>query len=149
MHLEENIFAVPYKRYEEKVEKLQIFLANNPYSEIEYVATNILKLVRDNWYRYNNISVITKNIDTYSGLIKAIFNKYNIPVFIDEKKDLSQNIIVKYIVAILEIFSKNWSYEAVFNYIKIGFTELDQDEIYKLENYCTKWGIKQNKWKSR
>lgn len=145
-HLEKNIFAVPYKKYNNLNENINIFLANNQYTEIEYVAKNILELVRDNGYRYNNISVITKNIDTYSSLIKAIFSKYDIPVFIDEKKDMSQNIIVKYIIAMLDIFSKNWSYEAVFNYLKIGLNDLEDEEIYKLENYCIKWGITGSKW---
>ena len=145
-HLENNIFAIPYKKYDKDVENISIFLANNQYTEIEYIAKNILKLVRDEGYRYNNIAVITKNIDTYSSLIKAIFNKYNIPVFIDEKKDLSQNLIVKYLISILDIFSKNWSYESVFNYLKIGLNDIEQEEIYKLENYCTKWGITGNKW---
>lgn len=145
-HLESNIFEIPYRKYDKNVENISIFLANNQYTEIEYIAKNILKLVRDNKYRYNNIAVITKNIDTYSSLIKAIFSKYNIPVFIDEKKDLSQNLIVKYLISILDIFSKNWSYESVFNYLKIGLNDIEQEEIYKLENYCTKWGITGNKW---
>ena len=29
----------------------------------------------------------------------------------------------------------------------IEFTNIDKDEIFELENYCTKWGIKHNKWK--
>ena len=33
------------------------------------------------------------------------------------------------------------------NNIKIGFLDIEKDEIFKLENYCVKWGIKQNKWK--
>ena len=76
-----------------------------------------------------------------------IFRKYNIPVFIDEKRDLNQNIVIQYILSIIEILSKNFSQESVFNYLKIGFFDIDQDDIFKLENYCLKWGIKQNKWK--
>ena len=71
-----------------------MFLANNQYSEIEEVARRILELVRSKKFRYRDISVITKNIDVYSNLCKAIFKEYDIPVFIDEKRDLSQNILV-------------------------------------------------------
>ena len=42
---------------------------------------------------------------------------------------------------------KNFSKESVFNYAKMGFLKIDQEDIFELENYCTKWGIKQNKWK--
>ena len=113
-HLEENIYAFPYKKYKENVENINLFLAKNQYSEIENVAKNIVKLVRDNGYRYKDISVITKDLEGYSSLCKAIFAKYEIPVFIDEKKDLNQNILVKYIISILNIFAKNWSYESMF-----------------------------------
>lgn len=146
MHLEESLYTISYKKYENKVENIELFLANNQYSEIEHIAQKILKLVRDDKYRYKDISIITKNIDSYSNIAKAIFNKYNIPVFIDEKKDLSQNVVVKYILGVLDIFSKNWSYEALFQFIKTGFLDIDIDEIFKLENYCIKWGIKGNKW---
>lgn len=146
IHLEENIQAIPYKKYEKKVENLSIFLAKNPYSEVEYVAKEIVKLVKNQNYRYRDIVVITKEIENYASLCKAIFSSYNIPVFIDEKKELSQNEFAKYILALLEIFSSNWSYEAVIQYLKIGFTNLSQEEIYEFENYCKKWGIKGSKW---
>ena len=146
-HLEENIYAFPYKQYKENVENIELFLAKNQYSEIEHVAENIVKLARDNGYRYNQISVITKNLDEYSNLCKIIFSKYNIPVFIDEKKDFSQNILVKYILSLINIFAKNWSEESVIEYMKSGLTsEIDDDDIYVLENYALRWGIKGNKW---
>ena len=147
MHLEQNLYNNRAKKYENQTENIQLFLAKNQFSEIEEVAKNILKLVRDNGYRYRDISIITKNIATYSSLARAIFNKYDIPIFIDENRDLNQNILIQYVLAILEIFTKNWSHEAVFNYIKIGFSGLEEDDIFKLEKYCLKWGIKQNKWK--
>ena len=64
-----------------------------------------------------------------------------------KRGSLNQNIIVQYFLSIIEIFNKNYSMEAVFNYIKIGLLDIEEDDIFKLENYCTKWGIKQNKWK--
>lgn len=145
-HLEKNLYAIPYKKFENRPENIKLFLANNQYSEIENVAINIVKLVRNENYRYKDIAVITKGLDVYSNLVRVIFNKYQIPVFIDEKKDLSQNIIVKYMLSILEIFARNWSYEAVLNYVKTGFLDISKSEIFMLENYCQKWGIKNNKW---
>ena len=145
-HLEKNLYSVPYKKYENTPENIELFLANNQYSEIENIAINIVKLVQKKGYRYKDISVITKNLDVYSNLVKVIFNKYQIPVFIDEKNDLNQNIIVKYLLSILEIFARNWSYESVFNYVKTGFLDISKQEIFALENYCQKWGIKNSKW---
>ena len=146
-HLANNIYEIQSTKYEENVENIRLFLAKNPYSEIENIAKEIKKLVRDKKIRYKDISIITKNIDTYASLVRAIFKQYEIPVFIDEKRDLNQNIIIQYVLSILEILVKNFSSESVFSYVKLGFCEIDEDEIFKLENYCNKWEIKQNKWK--
>ena len=146
-YLSENLYKNKFTKQEENVDNIHLFLAKNQYSEIEKVAKEITRLVRDEKYKYKEISIITKNLETYSGLVRAIFSEYEIPVFIDEKRELSQNIFIQYVLSILEIFYKNWSYEAIFNYIKTGFLDIDRDDIYKLENYCIKWGIKQSKWR--
>ena len=146
-YLSDNIFYIKSTKYEKNVENIKIFLAKNQYSEIEEIAKKIRTLVRENKLRYKDISIITKNIESYASLVRAIFNKYEIPVFIDEKRDLNQNIIVQYLLAILEVLNKNFANEAVFGYIKSGFCDIEKEEIFKLENYCNKWGIKQSKWK--
>ncbi len=148
-HLEENVYAFPYKKYTGGVENIELFLAKNQYSEIEEVGKKIVKLVRDKDYRYKDISVITKDLEGYSNLCKVIFAKYNIPVFIDEKKDLSQNLLVQYILSFINIFSKNWSANSVLEYIKTDLIdEVDEFDIWKLENYVIRWGIKGSKWYS-
>ena len=145
-HLEKNIYENKFKKYDKNPKNLYLFLASNPYSEIEYVAKQIIKLVRDEKYEYRDISIITKNIDSISSIAKAVFKKYGIPIYMDEKDELSGSIAVKYILSVLEIFSKNWSAESVINYAKLGFTTLEKEEIYKLENYAKKWGIRGSKW---
>ncbi len=144
--LEENLYENFYNRYEKENRNIKLFLAANPYSEIEYIANQIIEEVRENGYKYKEIGVITKNIDIYSSLIKVIFSKYDIPVYIDEKKDLSQNILIKYIISILDVFSKNWSYDSVIAYAKTLFCDIEEKDLYILENYCKKWGIKYSKW---
>ncbi|MCI9063996.1 MAG: helicase-exonuclease AddAB subunit AddB [Clostridia bacterium] len=148
IYIENFLYNKKSKTYEKKPENINLFLAKNEYSEIENVAKQITKLVKEQNIRYKDISIITKNIEKYSNLTKAIFKKYEIPIFIDEKRDLSQNIIIQYVISILEIFIKNYSYESVFNYLKTGFVEFEENDIFKLEKYCLKYGIKNNKFKN-
>ena len=148
LHLEENIYANRYQKYEKNIKDIQLFLAKDQYSEVENVAKQIVKNVRDKGFRYKDFAVITKNIDTYSSLIRAIFNEYDIPVFIDEKRELNQNPVIQFVLSLLDIYNKNFSQESVLNYIKTGFLNIEEEEIFKLENYCIKWGIKYNKWKN-
>lgn len=146
-YIEENIFnntAVPYKL---DVENVHMFLSKNYYSEIEYIAKEITKLIRENNLRYKDISIIIKNLDTYLCLIKAIFDRYNIPYYIDKKNELEQNIFIQYINSIYEILNSDFSRESVFDYLKMGFSDYNENEIFNLEKYCIKWGIKTDKWK--
>ena len=145
-YIEEYLYSTKVQKFETN-KNISLFLAKNYYSEIENVAIKINKLIKEENLKYKDISIITKNTDNYSSLIKTIFEKYEIPVFIDEKRDLNQNIIVQYILSILEIFNKNYSYESIFNYLKTGFVEIDENDIFKLEKYCIKYGIKNNKFK--
>lgn len=145
-HLEKNVQKVPYNTYEKEVNNISIYLAQNPYAEVEHMAKEIIKLVKKENYRFRDMVIITKDLDTYGSLCKAILNSYKIPVFIDEKKALNQNGFVKYLLALLEIYSSNWSYEAVIQYLKSGFNNLEEEEIYEFENYTKKWGIKGSKW---
>ena len=145
-HLEKNLFGVPYKIYEQDVSSISLSLAQNPYEEIINVAEEIIKLVREEGYRYKDISIISKEIESYGELTKVIFNEYEIPVFVDETKDLTRNIIVKYALSIIDIFDQNFSYEAMLNYLKTGFVNIEN--LFELENYIIKYGIRGSKWYS-
>lgn len=145
-HLEENVYNNSYNIFKNELKNIKLFLASSPYTEIEKIAQEINKLVREEKYKYNEIAIITKNIENINNIAKAIFSKYNIPIFIDEKSEITENILIKYILSILEIYTTNWSTEAVFNYIKSDFLEINKNDIYKLEKYCQKMGINRNKW---
>ncbi len=147
-HIETQMFKIKPTVWEETVENLHLFLAKNQYTEIENVAKKISELVREKNLRYHDIAIITKNIENYGNLARIIFEKYGIPIFIDEKRELSQNSIIQYVLAILDILRKNYQKEAVFQYIKMGYTNIETEDIFKLENYCAKWGISQSKFKN-
>lgn len=145
-HLEQNLYHLEPVKYSQKPENIEIKLTKNEYSEMENIGTKILTLVREKNWKYRDIAIITKDVSQNSNIVKAVFEKYNIPVFIDEKAEITENIVIKYILSILEMFANNWSQEAVLNYIKSGFLDLKKEEIYQVENYCIKMGIKGNKW---
>lgn len=140
--LERNIYKIDNDKFTKNTTDINLFIAKNLETEVENVAKNILKLVRKENYRFKDIAVVCNNIDSYSSDIKAIFDKYEIPVFIDEKKDVNNNILMKYIISLLNILTSNFSYEAMFSYIKSGMLDLSSDDIYVLENYVNKWGIR-------
>ncbi|MBZ9689234.1 exodeoxyribonuclease V subunit gamma [Clostridium estertheticum] len=145
--LEKNYFAFPYTPSTEKCENIKVFKGLNAYSEIEHVAKDILRLCRDENIRFNKIAVVTRDLPAYEKLIKAIFTEYNIPLFIDKKKDITSNPLIVLITSTVEIFTKNFSYESVFRYLKTGLLDIETECIDILENFVIETGIKgKKKW---
>ncbi|GAA0086152.1 helicase-exonuclease AddAB subunit AddB [Clostridium sp. CTA-7] len=145
-HLERHFFTYPFKEYKGKANNVRVYKANNSYDEIEVVAKDILRMVRDNGYRFKDIAVVCRNIDEYEKISTVIFNEYNIPFFIDKKREILNNPLVVVIISSLEILSSNWSYESVFKYLKSGLVNVERDYIDILENYILSNGIKGYKW---
>lgn len=144
--LEKAIYADENFVFENNTTNVILDSYKNPYSECENIAQKIYKIVKEEKYRYRDIAVVMANMETYVDDIKEVFNKYNIPIFIDEKKDVNNCILIKFVVSLFNIFTSNFSYEAMFSYIKSGVLDIEEDDIFLLEKYVNKWGIRGSKW---
>ena len=146
-HLEKHIFKFPSCKYDEDVNNIHITMESSPYQEIENIAKEILNKVRNENYRYENIAVLTRNIDSYKTLFNRIFKEYNIPYFFDDKKELAMQPLITLVTSLFDIVSKNFVYENVFNYLKTGLTNIDdENDIDILENFVLQYGIRGKKW---
>lgn len=145
-HFEQEFFAYPYNRLKDKTERVKVFYSLNQYTEVERVASQIVAFARDKNYRWRDIAVVCNMIDQYSSTIKRVFSEYEIPYFIDDKRSIINNPLVKFIISILNIISRNFRYEDVFRFIKTGLTDLSKDECEILENYVLRYGISGDKW---
>lgn len=148
-HIEKYFFTYPFKEFKGNNKDVMLYKANNIYDEVERVAKSIVKLVREKGYRYNDISVVCRNIDDYEKITSVIFKDYNIPYFMDKKIQLLGNPLIVLITSAFEILFKNWSYESVFKYLKSGLTGIDINYIDVLENFVLENGISGYKWISK
>lgn len=145
-HIEKHIYSYPYKVYEGKNESVRLYKANNSYDEMEFVAKDIIRLVRDKGYRYRDIAIVCRQIEGYEKISSVILNEYEIPHYIDKKMDVASNPLIVLITSAIEIITQKWSYESVFKYLKSGLTGLEGEKIDLLENYVLAHGIKGSKW---
>lgn len=144
--IEKNIYAYPFKSYQGNNERVRLYKANNSYDEMEFIAKDILRLVRDKGYRFKDISIVCRQIDAYEKISSVIFNEYEIPYYIDKKMDVASNPLIVLLNSAVDIITKNWQYESVFRYLKSGLIEIGVDDIDKLENYVLGNGIKGKRW---
>lgn len=145
-HLEQNLYTYPHNTYVSQTKDIALFSSINIFAEIEETARDILRLCRDNGMRYRDIAVVTRNLANYERLIEVVFAEHDIPFFMDRKLDITNHPLVRLILSMLDIFKENWSYEAVFRYLKTGLTGLDRESIDKLENYVLACGVRGSRW---
>ncbi len=138
--------TVATRKYEKQTKHIKIKEFNNLYDEVEQVAKDIIHLVRDKKVRYKDITVATRDLNRYDFLVKSIFKEYEIPNFIDVKREAKNNPIIVLILSALEMKNRRYSYETMFRYLKSGLIGVDNEEISLLENYVLLNGIRGKKW---
>lgn len=150
-HLEHYFTTRPAPGYQEKA-PVTVAQAVHPRAEVEGVAQEIIELVRDKGYRYQDMAVLIREPDVYHDLIQTVFEDYRIPVFIDEKRTMLNHPLVEFVRSALDVIEGNWRYEAIFRLLKTDFFPLGdrehpltQDAIDELENYCLEYGVRTKK----
>ncbi|ARI78071.1 helicase-exonuclease AddAB subunit AddB [Halobacillus mangrovi] len=148
LHLEKYFEERPAPSYEGEV-PIKVAEAVHPRAEIEGVAQEILRLVRDEGYRFKDMAILMREPEVYHSLIETLFDDYNIPVFIDEKRTMLNHPMVELIRSALDVIDGNFRYDAVFRLLKTGFIPatdanypLTEDAIDELENYVLEYGIR-------
>ena len=152
--LESELFRYGNKTYGEKQDAVRIYCARNPQAEVAAAAQRIRALVRIRGWRYRDIAVIASDMDAYADEIEIQFGKYEIPVFLDYKRNVLQNAFSEYVRSILAMAEQNYTAQSVFRFLRTGLAGFTQDEADRLENYVTALGIRgykkwQEKWVRR
>ncbi|WHX24721.1 helicase-exonuclease AddAB subunit AddB [Virgibacillus halodenitrificans] len=152
-HLEQYFDVRPAPQFDGET-PIRIAEAVHPRAEVEGVAQEVIRLVREENYRFRDLAVFIRQTDTYHDLIATIFEDYDIPVFIDEKRTMLNHSLIEFIRSVLDIVEGNWRYDAIFRVLKTGFIPvtdkeypLTADAIDELENYVLEYGIRsRNRW---
>ncbi|MHC4086502.1 MAG: PD-(D/E)XK nuclease family protein [Planctomycetota bacterium] len=131
-HIERNIFELKPKNIPAS-DSVRIISAPNARAEVRFVARQILELVREKGYRY---------------YIRAYFDDYDVPFFIDKRKSLNQHPAVQLLSSALQVVTGGFSQGDIFTYLKTDLVPIERCDVDMLENYCLAFGISQSDWTS-
>ena len=144
-HIEQNIFEFESTKIP-TADNVRIVSAPNARAEVRFAARQILRLVKEKDYRYRDIAVIASDIDRYQHYIRAYFDDYRLPFFIDKRKPLSRHPVVQLICSALQIVTGGFSSSDVFAYLKTDLVPIERCDVDLLENYCLAFGIAHSDW---
>ncbi len=146
--LEENLFRYNTNRYEGAVERIQIYRCENLSMEVSRVCMEIIRLVREEGYRYSDMAVVSGNLPLYAHYVRRECAKYEIPYFLDATKGILLNPCMEYVKSALEVVLQGYSYECIFHYLRSGMVDFAREDIDELENYVIGRGVRgYAKWK--
>ena len=120
---------------------LRLVEAANRRLEVEVLAADILRLVRQGWH-YRDIGVLVRDGEAYDGLLQLVFQEYGIPYFYDGKRPSIHHPLAELLRSALETVRLGWRYESVFRCLRTGFFPCVRDDVDKLENYVLEFGIR-------
>lgn len=145
-HLERQLYSLPAEPAE-GCGGITLVHAAGVYQEAETAALYIMELVRNKGLKYRDIAVICNGMDRMAPVITRVFERYDIPVFIDVKRKIMSTTAVIFILTVMEIIVSGYESSRIFRMLKSGFTDFTEDEIEELENYSLKYRITGSGWK--
>ncbi|WP_281888258.1 helicase-exonuclease AddAB subunit AddB [Paenibacillus sp. YYML68] len=162
-HLETHLWSRRRPAYRLKAEEtetaaVKLTAAVNRRAEVEGMARDIIRLVREDGLRWRDIAVSVRSIEVYGDLIAGTFADYGIPLFFDQKRSVLHHPLVEFIRSALEVARLHWRYDAVFRCVKTGFFQpragssqleapVGRYAFDQLENYVLAFGIQGSRWR--
>lgn len=153
-HLEHNLFRYPFMPYEGEAGHIHLMEASTLREELHQTCIAIRRLLQESESRgeglcYRDIAVVTGNMEIYGRDAAEEFMKFGIPIYLDQTRGILSNPFAAYLRSALQIVLQDFSFEAVFHYLRTGLTGFEREEVDRLENYVRRFGIRGRKrWES-
>ena len=139
-------FFGPFRRWEGPCLEVKTCRAESLFREVEYVAGEILALVRSGEYRFRDIAVAARNLDEYTATIENVFERYGVPAYLSRRSDVLEKPVLSLLAGALDAVAGGYEYEDMFRWLKTGLAGLTDAECDKLENYVIAWDIHGAMW---
>ncbi len=145
-HLERNLFRYPPCAYVGTVERIHLIEASTPKEELRQTCIAIRRMLMESGKLcYRDIAVVTGNMGVYGKEAQEVFDRFDIPVYIDQTRGILGNPFASYVRSALQIRLQDFSFDAVFHYLRTGLAGFTGEEVDRLENYVRRFGIRGRK----
>lgn len=143
----EDFMATGKTDFEGECKNITLCRADSVYSEADFVARNIRRIVRENGARYSDFVIIARDTAPYEDALEVACKKNNISCFIDRRIPLISMPTATAVMAAANV-AKSFCTENILRFHKSGLDILSLDEIATLENYTYLWNIDGALWKN-
>lgn len=145
-----NHLCINYEKYNRKPygqipRNIHVLESTSSHSEVENIALTIRKLIHEENLRYKDISLYISDQSEYENEIKKIFNRYDIPIFLNRTNKLSDNHIVKTYLSLLRLLAFGFNEHDLNFFLRSNiydFGENSEEKVIVFQNYIKNRNIK-------
>ncbi|MBR2666815.1 MAG: PD-(D/E)XK nuclease family protein [Oscillospiraceae bacterium] len=123
-----------------------LYQAPDPAGEVSFAAAEILRLTRQEGYRFRDVVVTARGIESYLPQIEQTFDRCGIPVYVSRRTDILQKPLALLLTEALHLAAGGYRHETLFRYLKTGLAGIDRDDCDRLENYALMWDLRPGMW---
>ncbi len=121
-------------------DSVQIYEAENPYEECDFIAADIKRQVMEG-ASYSDFAVIARDIKRYEGILSLSFEKAGIPLFVSKDESIDSYELIKLISSAYRISAYGFTRRDVISYAKCSLSGVERELVDELELYAQRWQI--------
>lgn len=144
--LQKNYFSFPKRVYNKKTNNIFVCKSDNYNNEIEQVAQEIRRLVREEGYKYKDFAVVTRSPQVYYPIIRDVFERYDVFYNITETKHSNNNFLFVALMSVFNVVINKYSFDSVFSFVRSCLCNIDDENKFLLENYILEVGNRDKIW---
>lgn len=144
--LEKGYFALPAQKQKEPSGEICLTEAHNPEEEVRDALAEAMRLVRDEGYRWRDISFLVRNHSVYTDFFERECERNEIPYFTDRKRSMAVESLAVFWDRVVQLATYGWDTENVIRLLKSGLLPVSIAEVEELEIYCREFGIQKRHW---
>ncbi|MGN0401668.1 MAG: PD-(D/E)XK nuclease family protein [Acetatifactor sp.] len=143
--LEQHLFQHDAAQWQQEQQEIYLFETGTTREEVHQTGLKIKELVQKEGLVYRDIAVVSGDLEGYAPYVETEFLQMEIPCYIDRTRGIVLNPMIEFIKSALELYLRDFSYEAVFHYLRSGLADMTPEEVDLLDNYCLQTGIRHKK----
>lgn len=135
---------------ETDMSSVRVIRADDAYSEMDFIAAEIKRLISEEGYRYSEIAVLCSSPKDHRSPAESAFAKYDIPVFCDIPESILNTPLTNLILSLLKAIDEP-NAENLLSYVRSSFLRVkDEDgkfralslaDIDSFDGYIFRWQI--------
>lgn len=121
---------------------LALVVANSRHAEVAAAAREMVRLAREEGYRWRDMSLVARRLEPYAGIIEATLVDYGVPYFIDRRRPVTYHPLVEFARSAVEVAHDDWAPGPLFRLLKTDLWPLPRADVDVLENYVIAHGLR-------